>query len=313
MSIYGWFTGRGQTGFGYNSTAEEVTDGLDLSGKTYLVTGCNSGLGLETSRVLALRGGRIIGLARTEDKARTALASIPGHDHVPVACELSDPASVYDAAESIAATGVTIDALIANAGIMALPELKQAHGYELQFFTNHIGHAQLVEGLIDWLADDGRVVMLSSGAHRNAPAAGIEFDNLSGDRNYSAWTAYGQSKLANLLYAKQLATRFEGSDRTANAVHPGVIWTNLGRHMPGLVSLIVPIARAAFMKTVEQGAATQVYVATHPDAARISGEYWDDCNPGSASPQGRDQALAARLQERTEAILAEISPESAPG
>lgn len=308
MSLYGWFTGRGTTGFGFNSTAEEVTEGLDLSGKTYLVTGCNSGLGLETARVLALRGGHVVGLARTEAKARTALDSIPGTGHQPVACELSDPASVAAAVEAVQTTGVRLDAILANAGIMALPELQQSHGYELQFFTNHVGHAMLVTGLLDQLADDGRVVVLSSSAHTHAPPGGIAFDDLSGQQNYDAWVAYGQSKLANVLFANELARRFEGTGRTANAVHPGVIQTNLGRHMGALVSLILPVARVVFMKTIPQGAATQVYVAVHPDAASVSGEYWADCNPAPSSLQARDAGLAARLWQRTDAILAEVAP-----
>ena len=259
--------------------------------------------------MLALRGGRIIGLARSEDKARSALQGLPGSDHLAVACELSEPSSVQAAIRAVHTDGADLDALICNAGIMALPELQTAHGYELQFFTNHVGHAMLVEGLLDQLAEEGRVVMLSSGAHSRAPEGGIQFDNLSGDQGYSGWEAYAQSKLANVLFARALARRFAGTSRTANAVHPGVIWTNLGRHMTSpLVSLLVPIARMAFFKTVAQGAATQVYVAVHPDAADISGEYWADCNPAPSSRKSRDAELATRLQVRTEAILQEVTP-----
>ena len=126
----------------------------------------------------------------------------------PVACELAEPASVRAAVAKIKSLKVPIDGIICNAGIMALPTLNQAYGYELQFFTNHIGHFILVTGLIDSLAASGRVTMLSSRAHEAAPKGGIEFDNLSGEKGYSAWRAYGQSKLANLLFAKELARRF---------------------------------------------------------------------------------------------------------
>ena len=304
MSLYSAIAGRGPTGFGYGSTAEDVTAGLDLTGKTILITGCNSGLGQESARVLASRGARIVGLARTEAKAATALAPF-GSGHVPVACELSEPASVRAAVEKV--KGVApLDVLLCNAGIMALPKLEKKDGYELQFFTNHVGHSILVMGLLDHLTPDARVVMLSSTAHMMAPSAGIEFDNLSGDKGYSSWRNYGQAKLANLLFAKQLATRFEGSKRTANAVHPGVIETNLGRHMNPLMRMSFSLGNPLFLKTIPQGAATQCYVAVHPAAAGINAKYWADSNIAKESANARDPALAKRLWEETERILAAV-------
>jgi NAD(P)-dependent dehydrogenase (short-subunit alcohol dehydrogenase family) len=215
MSLLAILKGKGPSGFGYGSTAEESTQGLDLSGRTYLVTGANSGLGLETVRVLSLRGARVIAAARTAQKAQAACGGFGAKVH-PVACELSDPACVA----AVKAYGAPLDAIILNAGVMGLPKLQQAHGYELQFFTNHIGHFILATGLLGQLADKGRVVALSSSAHQFAPNAGIEFDNLSGERGYSPWRAYGQSKLANLLFAKELARRLAGTGKTANALHP---------------------------------------------------------------------------------------------
>ncbi len=306
MSLYSWFTRNGPTGFGYTSTAWDVTEGLDLTGATFLVTGCNSGLGRETCRVLALRGGRVIGLARNETKARAALADLHGEHHVALACDLSEPESVRRAIGGVQDLGAPLDAIIANAGIMALPQLQQAHGYELQFFTNHVGHAQLVTGLESQLVDTGRVVMLSSQAHLQAPRRGIEFDNLSGERRYGPWLAYGQSKLANLLFARELARRFAGTARTANAVHPGVISTNLGRHLPSFTGPAFAVAKPLFLKSVAQGAATQVYVAAHPDAGGVSGEYWRDCNVVRSGTKGRDSTLASELWQRTEQILAKL-------
>ncbi len=216
MSLLATLKGKGPSGFGYGSTAEEATRGLDLSGRAYLVTGANSGLGLETVRVLSLRGARVFAAARTAEKARAACAAF-GAKIQPVACELSDPASVRACVAAVKADGAPLDAIILNAGIMGLPKLRQAHGYELQFFTNHIGHFILATGLLSQLAEKGRVVALSSTAHQFAPKGGIEFDNLSGERGYSAWRAYGQSKLANLLFAKELARRLAGTGKTANA------------------------------------------------------------------------------------------------
>lgn len=304
MSLVSLVLGRrGESGFGYASTAEEVTAGIDLSGKTILITGVNSGLGAESARVLAMRGARILGAARSQAKADEACRSL-GNDSVGVACDLADPASVRACVEQVEGLEVDLDVILCNAGIMALPERQLVHGQEAQFFTNHVGHFMLVTGLLDRLADPGRVVILSSSAHRGAPSVGIQFDDLSFERGYSAWGAYGQSKLANALFARSLAKRFEGTGKTANAVHPGVIATNLGRHMNLAARLVFPIASVIAMKSVPQGAATQCYVATHPSLAKVSGEYFADCNLAPSSKHARDDAMAERLWTVTEEIVA---------
>ncbi|HJL38617.1 MAG TPA: SDR family NAD(P)-dependent oxidoreductase [Polyangiaceae bacterium LLY-WYZ-15_(1-7)] len=304
MSLYAMIRGRrGDNGFGYASTAEEVTAGVDLGGKTILITGVSSGLGQESARVLAARGATILGAARTREKAEAACREIGGA--VPLACELADPASVRACVAEAKGHG-PLDVILCNAGIMALPERELVHGQEKQLFVNHVGHFLLVKGLLDAPADDGRVVMLSSAAHGWAPPAGIQLEDLSFERGYKPAVAYGQSKLANLLFARELAQRFEGTARTANAVHPGVIATNLGRHMPLVARALMPVASAVAMKSIPQGAATQCYVAAHPDAGRVSGEYWADCNVTKSSRHGRDLALAKRLWERTEEIVAAL-------
>ncbi len=303
MSLYELFTSKGPSGFGYGSTAEQVTAGLDLKGKTYLVTGCNSGLGHEALRVLTLRGAKVVGTARTVEKAREACATVKG-ETVPLACELSDPKSVRACVSAVKAAGLQLDGIIANAGIMALPKLEKAFGYELQFFTNHIGHFILVTGLLDALTPEGRVVMLSSAAHKGAPKGGIQFDNLDGSKGYGDWANYGQSKIANLLFAKELARRFQGTRRTANAVHPGVIKTNLGRHMNPLAGLVFGIVGPLVLKSVPQGAATEVFVATHPSLAGVSGQYFADCNVAKPRADAEDAELAKKLWEVSEQIVA---------
>ena len=285
-------------GFDATSTAEEVTAGLDLTGSTWLITGCNSGLGYESARVLALRGARIIGLARTRDKAAQALEQLGIHG-TPVACELSDLGSVRAAAEAVRGLG-DLDGIMANAGIMALPTLHQKAGYELQFFTNHVGHFALVTALLDRLTEAARVVIVSSAAHRFAKL-GLELDNLSGEADYDAWRMYGRSKLANILFTRSLAARFGGSARTANTLHPGVIRTNLGRHIPDRDAMYERLAPT--LKTVEQGAATQCYVATRPELAGVSGRYFSDCAEAETIEAGRDDVLAEALWSRTEAII----------
>jgi NAD(P)-dependent dehydrogenase (short-subunit alcohol dehydrogenase family) len=302
MSLYSRLKPNGPSGFGYGSTAQDVVRALDLTGKTVLLTGCNSGIGAEALRALAARGATVIGAARSEEKARAACADAPGS--VPVACELSEPASVRACVAQVKQRREPLAAIICNAGIMAPPKLTQKHGLELQFLTNHVGHFLLVTGLLDKLASDARVVVLSSDAHRAAPEGGIDFDNLSGERGYSGWQAYGRSKLANLLFAKQLARRFRGSKRVANAVHPGVIATNLDRHMSPLVGVGLALARPLALKTPAQGAATEVWAAVHPDAAGLSGEYLSHCNVAKARALALDEPLAEQLWTKTEQIIA---------
>lgn len=302
MSLYSMLAGKGPNGFGYGSTAEQVSEGVSLAGKTILVTGCNSGLGLETMRVLSKRGAHVIGSARTETKASEAGRSVGGKV-TGVACELSDPKSVRAAVKTIQDKGAKLDTIVANAGIMALPKLETAFGYELQFFTNHIGHFMLVTGLLDTLRDDARVVILSSGAHTQAPDGGIAWDNLDGKKGYSSWTFYGQSKFANILFAKELAKKLKGK-QTANALHPGVIATNLSRHTNIAVRGALALGSAIAMKSVPQGAATQTYLAANPGAAGITGEYWSDCNVAKCRADACDPALATKLWQRSEEIVA---------
>ncbi len=305
MSLMSMIRGNGPSGFGYGSTAEQVTAGLDLSGRTYLVTGSNTGLGLETTRVLAMRGARVLATGRSADKVRAAVAGL-GDRVEALSCELSEPASVRAAVAEVQAKGVALDAIICNAGIMALPELNQKLGYELQFFTNHIGHFILVTGLLDRLTAQGRVVMLSSEAHRRTPRGGIQFDNLSGDKGYVPFLAYGQSKLSNLLFARELARKLQGTGRTANAVHPGVIMTALARSMSGVVKTALAVGSPLFLKDVPQGASTQTYVATHPDAGAVSGEYFSHCNVARSSKYGQDRAMAEKLWAVSEEIVAKV-------
>jgi WW domain-containing oxidoreductase len=307
MSLYSWLAPHGPSGFGYDTTAEQVTDGLSLEGKTLLVTGCNSGLGAEVLRVLSLRGAYVVGTARTLEKAQQACTAV-ARPTLPLACELSEPASVRACVEAVKRAGKVLDGIICNAGVMALPTLHQACGYELQFFANHIGHFLLVTGLLDQLAEAGRIVMLSSSAHRQAPKAGIEFDNLDGAKHYSGWAAYGQSKLANLLFAKQLARHFAGSKKTANAVHPGVIRTGLQRHMNPLLAGTLSVMGPLVLKSVEQGAATEVYAATHPQLAQVSGEFLADCNIAQPRADANDPELARKLWEVSEQIVRDLPP-----
>ncbi len=290
--------------FGKSSTAEDVTAGLDLSGRLALVTGINSGIGFETMRVLAKRGAHVIGTARRLDKATDAAHQVEGASITPLACELESQVSIRACAEAVTEIGKPLDICIANAGIMALPRLEQVNGIEKQFATNHLGHFLLVRLLQPQIeaARSARVVIVSSAAHVQAPRVGIEFDNLSGEHGYRAWRAYGQSKLANILFAKSLAQRLGGRS-SVNALHPGVIGTNLGRHMNPLLAGALGLAMRMFSKSIAQGAATSCYVAARPEAGVITGQYFSDCAVVEPSRQARDEALAERLWEVSEKLV----------
>jgi NAD(P)-dependent dehydrogenase (short-subunit alcohol dehydrogenase family) len=282
-----------------------VTSGIDLAGKTALVTGCNSGLGLETMRVLVLRGAQVFGAARELESARAACAQVGGRTQ-PVACELTSLTSIGKCADEVSSATPALDMLICNAGIMMLPKLEKIRGTEKQFATNHIGHFLLVNRLLPRVkaSPQGRIVILSSSAHTQAPKSGIEFDNLTGAIGYSPVAAYGQSKLANILFATGLARRLAGTAVTANALHPGVISTNLGRHLsPLLGGMLRALSFTPMLKSVPQGAATTCYVATAPALSKVSGTYFADCNPKVPSPRARDAELAARLWAVSEELV----------
>ena len=267
--------------FDSDATAESVTADIDLRGKTALVTGCNSGLGLESMRVLAARGAHVIGTGRTVEKAKEACASVTGQT-TPVALELSDFQSAVDCAESVKAMGMPLDIIIANAGISGHRELQVIDGIEQTFRINYLGHFVLVNNLLPVVAaaPAGRVVHLgSAAAYLRVPEGGIDFGSLRGEKSYSRLEKYGQSKLANILFSLHLSKILESSAATSNAVHPGVVHTNIARNYPGWFQVAFDTVGPLFMKTPAEGAATQVYVATHPDVAGVSGAYFENCNP----------------------------------
>lgn len=310
---------RLQSPFDISSTAEEVTAGLDLSGKTALITGCNSGIGLETMRVLALRGAHVLGLARTMEKAQEACASVTGAAikgrATPFACEQTDFGSVAACAEAIVALDIPIDMLICNAGVF-LQQLEQVNGIEKTFVINHLSHFLLVNRLLNQVraAPQGRIVMVGSQGYRLAPKAGIEFDNLSGERDFSGAKWYGQSKLANGLFARELARRLTGTAVTANVLDPGTVGTNIFRHFDKSSTppwhqrayyrlwslkewLVHPrhMRQLAYKKTLAQGAATTCFVATYPALEKVSGAYFVDCAIETPGGHMRDDAMAAKL------------------
>ena len=223
----------------------------------------------------------------------------------PLVCELTDMNSVVACAAAanrvLSAGNDSLDILMCNAGIMALPELEQVeiNGVllEKQFVVNHLGHYLLTRRLLSRVtsAPQGRIVMVSSGGYMLAPQGGIQFDNLSGEGGYQPFKAYGQTKLANILMSGELSRRYFDQGISANAIAPGVVATNLGRYITGqLRDPDKPLGKG--QKWPDQGAATQVYVATDPRLADVSGYYFEDCNPVALKgPYAGDAVLAARL------------------
>jgi NAD(P)-dependent dehydrogenase (short-subunit alcohol dehydrogenase family) len=307
------------TPFGFDSTAAEVVAGIDLSGKRAIVTGGSSGIGIETARALAGAGADVTLAVRDTDAGERTAADITattGNAAVHVGrLDLADQASV---AAFVAGWNQPLHLLVNNAGVMALPELQLTpEGWEMQFATNHLGHFGLARGLHDALAADGdaRIVSLSSRGHLRSP---VVFDDLSfRSRPYDPWLAYGQSKTANVLFAVEATRRWGGDGITANAVHPGAIPTNLSRHMDPEVLADLRASGAYTFKTIEQGAATSVLVATSSQLEGIGGRYFEDCNEAAlvdpnttedpahgVAPYALDSENAERLWDISEGLLA---------
>ncbi|MFZ5618432.1 MAG: SDR family NAD(P)-dependent oxidoreductase [Pseudomonadota bacterium] len=309
--------------FHAKSTAAEVIKGVDLSGKFAVVTGGYSGIGVETVRALVSAGAEALVPARDVAKAKDALKPLPGRISV-AEMDLSDLASVRDFASGVVGAGKPIHLLINNAGVMACPETRVGPGWELQFATNHIGHFVLTNALAPLLkkANGARVVSLSSTGHKISPIRWGDIHFIK--EPYNKWTAYGQSKTANALFAVGLDARMKGEGVRAFALHPGGIMTPLQRHLQ-LEEMVAAgwlnekgepseMAKGLF-KTPEQGASTTVWCAVSPLLNGIGGVYCEDCNiarlagpdaPRHAEVQSYavDPAEAERLWRETEAVVA---------
>jgi NAD(P)-dependent dehydrogenase (short-subunit alcohol dehydrogenase family) len=272
--------------FGFESTTDEVLEGVNLAGKRALVTGVSAGLGVETCRVLVAHGAEVVGTARDLAKARRALdaAMGPAASKVElVEADLASLRSTRKAADDLLARGKPFDVIIANAGVMACPQGKTADGFETQFGTNHLGHFVFVNKLVPLLKSPGRIVTLSSAGHQ---ISDVNIDDPNFERTeYAPFTAYGRSKTANILYAVALDNRLKSRGIRATSLHPGGIQTELGRHMtPELVAqmqarIAASTQRTTFrFKSVPQGAATQVWAAFVAPVDAIGGRYCEDCH-----------------------------------
>jgi NAD(P)-dependent dehydrogenase (short-subunit alcohol dehydrogenase family) len=289
-------TDRVTNPFGAQSTAAEVIAGVDLSGRRAIVTGAASGIGVETARALASAGAEVtLAVRDLEAGAKVAreISASTGNQRVTAAAlDLADPASVR--AFVRAWTG-KLDILVANAGIMATPELRTPQGWELQFATNHLGHFALATGLHDALRQAGRarVVVVSSVGHVNGE---VRFDDIDFTRHpYDPWVAYSQSKTANILFAVEAARRWAADGIAVNALNPGRIQgTNLSRHLAAAPASFDPAGSTGVsVKNTEQGAATSVLLAASPLVEGVTGRYFEDCQEAAPYTPGVRRGVAA--------------------
>ena len=311
------------SGFHARSEPHEILAGIDLTGKTAIVTGGYSGIGLETTRALAGAGATVIVPVRDPVKAEENLSSIEG-DISSAQMDLADLDSVRGFASSVYDSIDALDLLINNAGIMACPLARVGPGWESQFGVNHMGHFALTRALLPLLekAEAPRMVALSSIAHRRG---GILWDDIQFEQSeYQKWVAYAQAKSANALFANALSRRMQGFGGRAFSVHPGGIFTPLQRHLPREEQVemgwlnpdgTIPPAVAEIFKTPSQGCTTTLWAATSPLLDAMPGVYCEDCDvaqlagPDSppfqhCAPHIADDADAERLWEISETLLA---------
>ncbi|MGE4061893.1 MAG: SDR family NAD(P)-dependent oxidoreductase [Rhodospirillaceae bacterium] len=288
--------------FGASATAEQVTAGIDLGGKTALVTGVTAGIGLECMRVLALRGARVLAVGRTREKAAAAIASLKGVRKdllTPLGCNQEDLAEVAGFAKLI---DEPLDILVANAGVVGRWKRETISGIEKCFFVNHLATFLLVTRLAPRVRPGGRIVIVSSNAHKRAPARGIEFDNLSAARGYFFLKQYGQSKLANHLFTRGLAKRLAAAGVTVNSLHPGRVYTNIFHNLPLALRLLIEFYAKYQMKDVPTGASTMCYLAAHPEVEGVTGRYFADNAISPVGPHMEDDAMAERLWRISEEL-----------
>uniref|UniRef100_A0A5B7A3G9 Short-chain dehydrogenase TIC 32 n=1 Tax=Davidia involucrata TaxID=16924 RepID=A0A5B7A3G9_DAVIN len=316
MGIFSLMTGiPGPSGFGSASTAEQVTEGINASNLTVIITGGASGIGLETARVLALRKAHVIIAARNMESANEAkLLILKGNKTARVdvlKLDLGSMKSIRAFVDNFNALDLPLNILINNAGVMFCPYQLSEDGIEMQFATNHLGHFLLTNLLLEKMKDtaratgiEGRIVNLSSIAHLHTYEEGIQFDKINDPNSYSDKRAYGQSKLANILHANELSRHLkeEGANITVNSVHPGLIMTNLFRYS-GLVMRILKLCTLLLWKNVPQGAATTCYVALHPKLKGVTGKYLLDCNEYTPSDFARNEELAKKLWDYSNKLV----------
>jgi NAD(P)-dependent dehydrogenase (short-subunit alcohol dehydrogenase family) len=287
------------------------TPGRPLAGARVLITGGNAGVGLETARGLARLGAQVAITSRDPAKGEAAAAriraAVPDADLEVVNLDLADFASIRACAAEVSARFDRLDVLINNAGLVQAQRTVTAEGFETTFGVNHVGHFVLTSLLLDQLraSAPARVVVVSSHAHRGA--SGLDFEDLNAEHSYGPLSAYNRSKLANLLFTRELARRLDGRGVTANALHPGFVASRLGRDGDGGVAgAVVMVAARPFAISPRRGARTSIYLASSPEVATTTGGYFSRCRPVRASAAATDDDAAQRLWAVTEELVASV-------
>lgn len=284
------------------------TSNARLDGKTVVITGANTGIGKETAIDLAKRGGKIILACRNMEKTKVAqeeIIKVSGNRNVSIVeLDLSSLESVRQCAEKINREQARLDILINNAGIMACPRWETKDGFEMQFGINHLGHFLFTNLLLDLIkkSTPARIINVSSSAHLKGD---IHFDDIHLKNDYAPFKAYRQSKIANVLFSKELAKRLEGTSVMVYSLHPGAVHTELGRNLSHSFSLPMyvmlwaayPLIRMLWLKTSEQGAQTSIYCAVDEKAGQETGLYYRDCAVSKPCANAEDPEKARKLWE----------------
>lgn len=280
-----------------------------MGGKVVLVTGGNAGIGKETAVQLATAGARVVITSRDSGRGAAALEDIrarSGNRDVHMALlDLASLASVRACADGIVERFERLDALVNNAGGLLARRTETADGFEATFGVNHLGHFLLTRLLTDLLvaSEPARVVVVSSDYHRRA-RNGLDFDDLQLVHRYSGQVAYARSKLANILFARELARQMSGTGVTANALHPGYVATRFGRDGDtGLFGATLALLARPIMISASQGASTSVFLASSPEVEGVTGGYWARCAPHAPAPAALDDDAARRLWEVSEELV----------
>lgn len=277
---------------------------MDMKGKNVVITGGNSGIGLEAAVAIASAGASVWIVSRDERRGRDAVATIRSRGGNPavelLVADLSSQAAIHALADRIATDVERIDVLVNNAGLTVGERILTVDGLETTFAVNHLAYFLLTGRLVELLKKNApcRIVSVASQAHLRGT---MNWDDLQGERSYSGWSAYCQSKLANVLFTVELARRLEGSGVTANCLHPGVVATNFANKGPAFIRWVFKLLRPV-LTTPADGAKTSVYLATSDNVSHVSGKYFDKCKEAATSTEARSAENARRLWDVSERL-----------
>ena len=274
-----------------------------LQNKTAIVTGANSGMGMATVRALSDMGAKVIMLCRSEKRGTEALEKLSSEkyrDLELILCDLGNYDSIRAFANIVRRGYDHIDILVNNAGFISLDRQETGEGLERQFGINHIGHFLLTMSLLDLMGEGGRIVNVASGAHKTGK---IHFDDINLTKGFNVIKAYSQSKLANVLFTRELARRVKDRGITVNCCHPGAVATNIGIDRDTGFGKTVTGLLKPFFQTPEQGARTAIFLASDDSVSDITGEYFYKCRIAKSSRRSKDMELAKKLFEFSEELV----------